>query len=433
MAITMEFISKKCILAQKYVLRFIYNFIIHLVALSLKVIAPFNSKIKKGVVGRQSTFKLLKSKLNPSDQTIWFHCASLGEYEQGLPVFMALKSAYPHHKIVLSFFSPSGYEVRKHVEWADVVVYLPLDRQSYAQRFLRLTHPELVVFVKYDIWPNMLHEIKKHAIKAILISALFRKHQIYFKWYGGLMKQALFTFDHIFTQDENSLKLLDAIQYQNASVAGDTRFDRVTDQLNQDNTVDFIADFKGDFSCIVFGSTWPADDLIYMNFINNNCNSELKFVIAPHDIKPSYIQRIRQQLKCSTVLYSELPKRQSELAETSVFILDTIGYLGKVYAYSDIAYVGGAAGTTGLHNILEPAVFGQPIIIGSNYEKFPEAQQLIALGGGFSVADHTQFSKTTSRLLDNRQLLKKTGQLNLEYVQKHAGAVIQIMDFIRTI
>jgi len=259
-------------------------------------LALFNTKLKQGVEGRNETFEKLKNAIQAEDKTFWFHCASLGEYEQGLPVFEALKSKHPNHKIVLSFFSPSGYEVRKNVKLADVVVYLPLDTKANAKCFLDLVNPEYILFVKYEIWPNLLLEIKKRQLKAVLISAVFRENQTFFKWYGGFMQSALFGFNHIFTQDEHSKALLESIAYKNVSVSGDTRFDRVSNQLTIDNTVSFIADFKGSNLCVVFGSTWPDDDKLYLDFINKNENPNLKFVIAPHNIKPNYISSLQSQL-----------------------------------------------------------------------------------------------------------------------------------------
>lgn len=393
----------------------------------LNVLAFFNQKIKLGVDGRQNTFEILEQNISAGDKTIWMHCASLGEFEQGRPVLQGLKSKYPEHKIVVSFFSPSGYENKKNSKDADILVYLPLDTKQNAKCFLDFVHPELILFVKYEIWPNILLEAKKREIKSLLISATFRENQSYFKWYGGLMKKALFSFDHIFTQDENSKKLIASLGYNSVSKAGDTRFDRVNQQLEIDNSLDFISEFATNETCVVFGSSWPADDALFIDFINNSTSG--KFIIAPHNIKPSNIESLKIQLKVKTVCYSEM--KGENLSKSRVFILDTIGYLTKVYSYADIAYVGGAAGNTGLHNVLEAAVFGIPIIIGKNYKKFPEAKTLIELGGLSSVQDSNELKKHLSLLVNDEKIRKSKGKINSKFIQNNTGAVIQILDYIR--
>lgn len=411
------------------ILGFIYNIGIHLTYFALKFVALFNHKIKKGVLGRSETFKILKSKLNKNDKTLWFHCASLGEYEQGLPVFESLKKYYKNHKIILSFFSPSGYEIRKDSPIANIVVYLPIDTRKNAILFLDLVNPELTVFVKYDIWPNFLNELRARKLRAILISAAFRSNQAYFQFYGKKLRQALFAFEHIFTQNEASKNLLLSIQYNQVTISGDTRFDRVSNQLNIDNTLKFIDTFKNKQLCIVAGSTWPEDEQLIINFINNKAPKNIKFIIAPHNIKSSQINTIKEKLSIKTVLFSE--KDDHELINTQVFIIDTIGILTKIYNYADIAYVGGAMGNTGLHNILEPAVFGSPIIIGKNYNKFPEAKLMIDNDGIFSVSNQTEFDNILNKLITNSDFRQKSGSKNVEYIKENRGAVIQILDYLR--
>ncbi|MEW4923965.1 glycosyltransferase N-terminal domain-containing protein [Algibacter sp. 2305UL17-15] len=410
-------------------LGFIYNIGIQFTGFVLKCMAPFNEKIKRGVAGRSKTFQILESELKETDAILWFHCASLGEYEQGLPVFEKLRAHYKNHKIVLSFFSPSGYEIRKNAPIADVVVYLPLDTKKNARKFLDLVHPELTIFVKYDIWPHFLNEIKKRRLRAILISAAFRKNQIYFKPYGQLFKTALFSFEHIFTQNEASKHLLASINYHNTTVSGDTRFDRVTNQLKIDNTLDFVETFKDDNLCVVVGSSWPEDDALFIEFINTHQPTDVKFIIAPHNIKSTQIKNLTSKLNTKTMLYSE--KEGKKLEDYNVLVIDTIGLLSKIYSYADIAYVGGAMGTTGLHNTLEPAVFGVPIIIGKNHEKFPEAQALIDNGGMFSVKNFNQFNAVLYQLIEHSDLCKDYGSQNKEFINKNSGAVIQILDYLR--
>lgn len=397
--------------------------------LGLKCLASFNEKIKLGVNGRTETFNILNSNLNKNDKTLWFHCASLGEYEQGLPVFKELRTYYKSHKIVLSFFSPSGYEIRKNSPIADIVIYLPLDTKKNAKQFIDLVNPELTIFVKYDIWPNFLNELKSRSLKAILISASFRQNQAYFKPYGKQLRNALFAFEHIFTQNNLSKQLLNAINYTQVTVSGDTRFDRVSSQLQQDNTLPFINEFKDNILCIVAGSTWPQGETLLINFINSNKREDIKFIIAPHNIKTAQISNLKNSLDTTSVLFSE--KEDHNLKESQVFIVNTIGLLSKIYQYADIAYVGGAIGNTGLHNTLEPAVFGVPIIIGNNYEKFPEAKEMLNIGGMFSVSNQNDFNLILNKLIDNSDFRKENGSKNLKYINNNKGAVIQILKYLR--
>lgn len=410
-------------------LRFIYNILIHLADIALKAIAPFNAKIKSGVIGRKNTFKTLNTALSKTDKTLWFHCASLGEYEQGLPVFKKLRTHYPKHKIVLSFFSPSGYDIRKNSPIADLVVYLPMDTKKNAKDFLDIVNPELTIFVKYDIWPIFLNEVRQRQLRAILISAAFRKNQSYFKSYGGDLRRALFAFEYIFTQNESSKTLLESISYHTVSVSGDTRFDRVYSQLELDNTLDFIETFKDNKLCIVAGSTWPEGEKMLSNYINSKPSADIKFIIAPHNIKDGQINQLQENLKVDTVLYSE--KDNANLKNAKVFIVNTIGILTKIYNYADIAYVGGAMGNTGLHNTLEPAVFGIPIIIGKNHKNFPEAQAMIDIKGLFSVETQEEFNAILDKLIENSAFRKASGENNSTYIKKNKGAVIQILDYLR--
>lgn len=407
----------------------LYNITLYIAGIILKILAFFNNKIKLGVEGRSKTFKILEVHLSKHDQTFWFHCASLGEYEQGLPIFKQLRAENPHHKIVLTFFSPSGYEIRKNTEIADVVVYLPMDTKRNAKRFVKLVHPELTIFVKYEIWPNYLNELKKQGLRAILISAVFRKEQSYFKFYGGMMRDALRTFEHIFVQDESSKRLLSSNHFDNVTVAGDTRYDRVSDQLLQDNAVSFIEDFVDGKLCIVVGSSWPEDEAMFITYINSFPSDSVKFIIAPHNIKSNQMAHFANQLNKKSVLFSE--KDDKILSEFEVFIVDTIGLLSKIYSYADIAYVGGAMGNTGLHNILEPAVFGVPIIIGKNYKKFPEAFQMIANGGVLSIKNKEELQASLNRLLKNSEERIALGDLNSNFIASNKGAVFQIMSYIR--
>ena len=407
----------------------IYNILTYFVAFALKTLALFNTKIKKGVLGRGKTFSILESELNSKDKTIWFHCASLGEYEQGLPVFEEIRKLYHNHKIILTFFSPSGFEIRKNTPVADIVTYLPLDTKKNAKKFINLLNPELVVFVKYEIWPNYLTQLKSKGIRTLLISALFRENQIFFKPYGKWMLKSLNAFEHFFVQNENSKILLKSLGFNNITISGDTRFDRVSKQLNIDNTLDFIESFKGTNTCFVAGSTWPEGERIIVNYINSNKLNELKFIIAPHNIKTKQIENLKNSISKKTVLYSE--KENKNLKDFEVLIIDTIGLLSKIYSYADIAYVGGAIGNTGLHNTLEPATFGVPILIGNNFKKFPEAKEMEENGGLFSISNQEQFNNQLNKLVNDVSFRLKSGQSNFNYIKKNQGAVIQIINFLR--
>lgn len=409
-------------------LSFIYNIGINLAHFGLKCASPFNEKIKKGIIGRENTFSVLEKTLKPNDKTLWFHCASLGEYEQGLPVFKVLREHYKNYKIILSFFSPSGFEIRKNAPIADIVVYLPIDTKQNAKQFLDIVNPELTVFVKYDIWPNFLNELKKKGLKAILISAAFRSNQSFFKFYGKQLRDALFAFEHIFTQNEASKILLESINYKNVTVSGDTRFDRVYSQLEIDNTLDFIERFKEDKICIVAGSTWPEGEKLLINYVNNHASKEVKFIIAPHNIKSNQIKNIQEKLTVESILFTE--KDNKNLKTAQVFIINTIGILTKIYNYADIAYVGGALGTTGLHNTLEPAVFRVPIIIGNNYDKFPEAKDMIRLNGMFSISNQIEFDAVMNELIQNKVKRLKSGVINFNYIEENKGAVNKILKYL---
>ena len=305
----------------------------------------------------------------------------------------------------------------------------PMDTQSNAIRFLDIVHPELTIFVKYDIWPNYLIELKKRGLRAILISALFRKNQPFFKAHGFMMREALSAFEHIFVQNKKSETLLKSIHFNNVTLAGDTRFDRVSDQRNQNNVLPFIEEFKTNNLCVVVGSSWPEDEALLIPFINAHNFQHVKFIIAPHNIKSNQIHDLRSKLNVKSVLFTE--KEGKHLADYTVFIIDTIGILTKIYSYADIAYVGGAMGTTGLHNILEPAVFGVPIIIGNNHKKYPEAEHMITEAGVLSISTEAQLNTQLSNLIENPIHREKLGASNQQFIVKHIGAVVQIVDYLR--
>lgn len=406
---------------------FLYNFIVLFASQVLKLLALFSPKMKLFVDGRKEIFPTLKNNILPTDKTIWFHAASLGEFEQGLPVMEQIRKEFPTHKIVVSFFSPSGYEVRKNNSVADVTVYLPLDTQSNAQQFIDLVHPDLVFFIKYEYWPNYLNELKKRTIKTYLISGIFRKNQAFFKWYGGFYRNALTTFDYFFVQNDSSKILIQNIGFANVKVSGDTRFDRVVSILERDNSLDFIEQFKNNTTTIVIGSSWPKDENLLVNFINNSAD-DVKFIIAPHNIKPEQISTLKSQITKSTVLFSE--KENKKFSEFQVFIIDTIGILTKIYSYADIAYVGGGFGNPGVHNILEPATFGVPIVIGPNYSHFAEAIALVNSTGCLSINNQNQMKEAFDLLINNEDERYEKGHICSTFVQMNKGATNVIMKHI---
>jgi len=405
----------------------LYNFIVLLAAATVKILAFFSPKMKLFVNGRKNVFKTLNEKIKAKDKTIWFHAASLGEYEQGLPVMEQIKAKYPNHKIVLTFFSPSGYEVRKNNTVADVTVYLPLDTAFNAKKFIALTHPELVFFIKYEYWPNYLKVLKQAGIITYLISGIFREKQAFFKWFGGFYRNALQTFDFFFVQNESSKKLLQSIGYQNVKISGDTRFDRVVSILGRDNRLDFIEAFKNDTTTIVIGSSWPKDESLLVTFINQ-CSSKVKFIIAPHNIKAEQIADLKAQITKPTVLFSE--KEGKSLFDYTVLIVDTIGILTKIYSYADIAYVGGGFGHPGVHNILEPATFGVPIVIGPNYSHFAEATALVNMEGCVTITNQYQLNDAFNNLIMNADIRHEKGHIAETFVQMNKGATAVILNHI---
>ena len=408
-------------------LHFLYNLAIRSAEKLLPLAGRYSDKLRIFNDGRKGLFERLASEISPTDKTIWFHAASLGEYEQAVPVIKEVRKIFPSHKVVLSFFSPSGYEVKKNSSLADVVTYLPLDTKENASKFLDLVHPDWTLFVKYEFWPNFLEELKKRKNRSLLISGAFREDQVFFKTYGKWMRKYLEAFEYFFLQNEKSKKLLHQIGFGNSAVSGDTRFDRVSAQPEQDNQLDFIEEFLGDKLCIVAGSTWPEDEELLTDYINSN-QEEVRFIIAPHAIKPEKIRQLQGKLNVNTVLYSE--KDKSRLGDSEVFIIDTVGLLSRIYSYADIAYVGGAAGDTGLHNILEPAAFGVPVIIGKNYSKFPEAEELKNAGGLISVQNNFEAAEVLESLVKNDKERDKMGLISATYIRKNKGATQMISEYL---
>ena len=408
----------------------LYNFSTF-IASKLILLSPlFSPKMSLFVKGRKSVIDTIKSTLKKGDKTIWFHCASLGEYEQGVPIIKKTKEEFPDHKIIVSFFSPSGFEVKKNDKLADCTVYLPLDTPKNAKNLIDLLQPSVAIFIKYEFWPNYLFELKKKSIPTILVSGLFRKDQVFFKFYGGFMRRTLNSFSHFFVQDQLSKNLLEQLKISQVSVSGDTRFDRVSDQLSMNNELDFMALFKQDLFCLVCGSTWPKDESILINYINNFSNNT-KFIIAPHEVNNLRVESLKKKLKVKTVLYSDIEKYN--ISDYQVLIIDTVGLLTKVYSYADVAYIGGGIGmgANGLHNILEAATFGVPIIIGENYTNFPEAKKLKKLNGLFSVATPQEFIDIFNQLKTDAPFCEKTGLISKNFILNNRGATDIILNYLQ--
>jgi 3-deoxy-D-manno-octulosonic-acid transferase len=406
-------------------LKFFYQLIIFSVQLTLPILKIVSPKLKLFVEGRTNWESKLKSQVYDNDKVIWFHAASLGEYEQAVPIINALKLSHPDYKIAVSFFSPSGYEIKKKDSKLDIVTYLPLDTRINASAFLQILKPEIAFIIKYEIWPNLMDELHDREIKTYLISGLFRPEQLYFKPIGKFMAEALNKFNHLFVQNEDSLRLLQKHGFEQSSISGDTRYDRVISQLGMDNRLDFMEDFttSGELT-VVFGSTWPEDLSVTLGAINKVPTS-IKLVIAPHEISPSQIQKLKKNITKKVICFSQI--EHINLKDYDVLIVDAIGYLTKIYSYANLAYVGGGMGFSGLHNILEPAAFGIPVVIGKNYEKFPEAKKLRRLGGLFSVESENEFEELLNKLITDKTFREKSGQICGHFVNSEAGATQTIL------
>ncbi|MFP3594036.1 3-deoxy-D-manno-octulosonic acid transferase [Chryseobacterium sp. SIMBA_038] len=384
---------------------FLYNLFINLLIFGMKVFSLFNDKTKKGVEGRKQSLHIIKSKLSQSDKVIWMHAASLGEYEQGLPVLEELKEQFPTHKILVTFFSPSGYEnviKKKHI--ADVICYLPFDKKSMVKEFVSQFQTELFFTVKYDYWYNLLAELKAQGAKTYVISALFYENQSFFTSYGKwFVKQLQNNIDWFFHQTEMSFALAKSVGLNNSSIAGDTRFDRVKQLRERDNHVKFIKEFIEDKKTIVFGSSWSSEEKIAEIIFKTN--SDIKMIIAPHDLKR--VQNLKQIFP-DALLYSEISD-QSSFIDHHLLIIDSIGLLSKLYSYADIAVVGGGFHDAGLHNILEAATFGVPVIFGNHYRKNPEADDLIKANGGKSFEEENVAADFVLFLMnsDNEEVLNE--------------------------
>ncbi|MGM0407420.1 MAG: 3-deoxy-D-manno-octulosonic acid transferase [Bacteroidota bacterium] len=388
----------------------------------------FNPKARLWIKGRKKLFKRIASQINPGEKTVWFHCASLGEFEQGRPLIEAFKKNYPEYKILLTFYSPSGYEIRKNYEHADYIFYLPLDTPGNASKFLDIVSPELIFFIKYEFWYFFLVEINKRKIPLYLVSGIFRKEQRFFKPYGKRSKRMLGCFNHFFVQNQQSKKLLHSINLSNVTVTGDTRFDRVYTIAKESKNLALIDKFKNNEEILIAGSSWKPDEEIIIKYFNQTSH-QFKLIVAPHEVHSENIDRIVNLFGANknVVKYSEANIDHIENAD--VLIIDCIGLLSSLYKYGEIAFIGGGFGK-GIHNILEAATFGLPIIFGPNYQKFQEAVDLIQLGGAVCIHNYQDMENILNQLFNDKALLKKKGQIAAEFVEQKRGATNKILNKI---
>jgi len=405
-------------------MRILYDLGIRLYYLLILLASPFNEKARQWIKGRKGLMKKIESTIDPALPLIWFHCSSLGEFEQGRPLIESIRKRDTGRNILLTFYSPSGYEVRKDYPGADFVFYLPLDTRRNARRFLSMLHIQKAYFIKYEFWYHLLTSLKDRNIPAYLVSGIFRKDQVFFRSWGKWFRKILASFDHLFVQQQSSLDLLERIGIQNVSLAGDTRFDRVRAIVQGIKKDSRFTAFTGSTFTIIAGSTWPQDEELLVRYINQT-DRQIKWIIVPHEIHESGITRLSSQVHKKCQRYTSLTN--SELSQTTVIIVDTIGILSSLYQYGKVAYIGGGFGK-GIHNTLEAATFGLPVIFGPKYQKFQEAVDLVANAAAFPVHDYTAFDSVLSNLLDDPLLLSTSGESARKLVLENLGATEQILD-----
>ena len=400
-----------------------YNIVIYLYLLGVAICSLFNEKVRKMWRGERAAFRVLREKVDPNAKYVWFHAASLGEFEQGRPLMEQLRRERPDLKILLTFFSPSGYEVRKNYEGADIVCYLPLDTITNARRFLRTVRPVMAFFIKYEFWYNYLHILKHRGVPVYSVSSIFRPDQVFFKWYGWQYSRVLHCFTHFFVQNEQSRELLGQIGITEVSIAGDTRFDRVLHIKEQAKQLPVVEQFVGEAQQVfVAGSSWPPDEEIFIRYFREH--PEWKLIIAPHVIDESHLQQIEKQLEGRRVV--RYTKASAGIADAEVLIIDCFGLLSSIYHYGCVAYVGGGFGVS-IHNTVEAAVWGIPVIFGPNNQKFQEAQELKACGGGLEISGYDDFARVMNRFAADADARREAGQAAGGYVTSKAGATRMIL------
>ena len=425
-----------------------YNLVIYLYLCGVAIASIFNEKVRKMWRGEREALKILRQKVDPNARYAWFHAASLGEFEQGRPIMERLRKEHPEYKILLTFFSPSGYEVRKNYEGADIVCYLPLDTIINARRFLRAIRPEVAFFIKYEFWYNYLHILKHRGVPVYSVSSIFRPNQIFFRWYGKQYGRVLKCFTHFFVQNQISKDLLSTININNVSITGDTRFDRVMSIKSQAKQLPIVEAFVGGAECppssdthcpspsrvFVAGSSWPLDEDIFIKYFNEH--PEWKLIIAPHVIGEDHLKQILGMTKRKVVRYtqvdtnSQLSTLDSQLGNADILIIDCFGLLSSIYRYGDVAYIGGGFGV-GIHNTLEAAVWDMPVVFGPNNKKFQEAQDLKACGGGFEIKDYDEFAQLMERFASDEAFLKESGSNAGHFVKDQAGATEKVLASVK--
>ena len=403
----------------------LYNLSIFFYSVLIKLSAPFNLKASHISKGRDRVFDELTAKIKHDRPIIWVHCASLGEFEQGRPIIESIRKQYPEYQIFLTFFSPSGYEIRKNYEFAEYIFYLPADNKKNARKLIELVRPKLVFFVKYEFWFHYINELKKNNIPLYLISAIFREDQLFFKsspW-GKWYRKMLFCFEHIFVQDDHSVDLLHQIGLNNVTKAGDTRFDRVAEIARNGKNIPIVEKFKGNSQLVVAGSTWKPDEELLVQYIHSH--PETKFIIAPHETKKVNIERLINLLKTSAICYSEAT--EVTVINKQILIVDSIGLLSSIYKYADLAYIGGGFGV-GIHNTLEAAIFGMPLVFGPNYLKFHEATSMVKLGVAFPITDYSSLQSILNTLLLDTQKATLISGKCIKFTNQNLGATEIILN-----
>lgn len=408
---------------------FIYNIIIHFYLLLIRIFSLFNGKARKWLRGRKGIFTRISGEVDPESDLAWFHCASLGEFEQGRPVIEAFKKNFPGYRIMVTFFSPSGYEVRKNYDGADHIFYLPIDTLGNAGRFLELTRPTIAFFIKYEYWFNYLEQLHKRNIPVIGVSSIFRPGQRFFRWYGGWQRSLLKGFAHFFVQDQTSEKLLKEAGIDQVTVGGDTRFDRVFEIAGKARAFPLVEKFKGTGRIFIAGSTWPQDEALVIELIEKKYD-HLKFIIAPHEVHKERIDGLMKRLPARSLRFSEL--NENNTVASKILVIDNIGILSHLYQYGDLAHIGGGFGV-GIHNILEAATFGLPVTFGPNYHKFREARELIERGGAFPVTSEKEFLEISGKLLSDESLLTKASGICKSYVDVNRGATGKVINYVSRI
>ncbi len=406
----------------------IYNISIWFYLISIKLAARFNTKAAQWTKGRKTVFTDLKNQIGSEDQIIWFHVASLGEFEQGRPLMEKVKELFPGHKILLTFFSPSGYEVKKNYSGADYIFYLPMDTKTNAEKFISIVKPKMALFVKYEFWFNYINQLYKNKIPLLMVSVIFRPSQHFFRFWGGWFRKQLCKVTWFYVQNDRSVELLNQINIFHVSKSGDTRFDRVKTLTENPHDISVVEMFKGDGMLLIAGSSWPPDEEI-LKYVLNNTKNPFRLIIAPHVVNDKHVNELKQKFsKWNPVLFTNYGSTSAE--NSQVMILNTTGMLSQVYRYADVSYIGGGFGV-GIHNLLEPATWGQPVIFGPNFNKFQEAHDLINLKTGFTVSNKEETMKVVETLLSDKSMRDTIANTNKRYIADNAGATDIVLEKIK--